>query len=94
MAGKGWPAKHAYGGAWHTCQRYGIRSNLDVMIWEQGLLVSPEASDVVKGGGFGLLGSREADLARHIAHDTSDLQPHPKLSHMNDPDQDTWYTGN
>lgn len=92
MAGRGWAGKHANHGAWHTCGRYGIRSNLDDMIWEQGLLVSPEASDVIAGGGFGLLGSREADVARHIAHDTSDLQPHPKLSQMNDPDEDVWFT--
>ena len=93
MAGRGWAGKTTNHGAWHTCQRSGIRSNLDEMVWEQGILVDPHFSDAMSGGGFGLLGSREADLARHIAHDTSDLQPHPKLSQMNDPDEDTWFTG-
>lgn len=62
--------------------------NLDSAIWEQGMLVSPEASDTLSGGGFGLLGSRDADIARRIAQNISDLQPHPKLSEPNLPDED------
>jgi hypothetical protein len=89
--GKGWPGKHADHGAWHTCMRSGIRSNLDDMIWEQGILVAPEFSDVLAGGAFGLLGSRDADIARHLRDDTSDLQPHPKLSQTNLPDEDVYF---
>lgn len=88
MGDRGWPAKHTNHGAWHYCQRSGIRSNLDEMIWEQGLLVSPEFSDVIAGGRFGLLGSREADIARRLRQNTTDLQPHPKLSRENLPDED------
>ena len=86
-----WAAKHADHGAWFTCMRSGIRSNLDDMIWEQGRLISPEFSDVLAGGSFGLLGSREADIARHVAHDISDLQPHPKLSQGNMPDDEVYF---
>jgi hypothetical protein len=88
---QGWPAKHTNHGAWHFCQRSGIRSNLDEMIWEQGILVSPEFSDLQAGGRFGILGSREADIARHLRQDTSDLQPHPKLSFPNTADEDVYF---
>ena len=91
--GRGWPGKTTNHGAWAYCQRSGIRSNLDSMVWEQGLLVDPEFSDVVAGGGFGLLGSRDADIARRIRQNTSDLQPHPKLSKPNLPDEDVWFGG-
>lgn len=87
----GWPGKRISSGAWHTCQRSGIRANLDDMIWEQGRLVAPQFSDVMAGGQFGLLGSREADISRHIQQDTSDLQPHPKLSQPNMPDEDVYF---
>jgi hypothetical protein len=90
--GKGWPNKFLGDhGAYAYCFRSGIKSNLDDMIWEQGMLVSPEFSDTVTGGNFGLLGSRDADIARHISQDTSDLQPHPKLSEPNQPDEDVEY---
>lgn len=88
---QGWPGKHTDHGAWFYCQRSGIRSNLDDMVWEQGLLVAPEFSDLVAGGQFGLLGSREADIARRIRENTTDLQPHPKLSQPNEPDEDVWF---
>lgn len=87
---QGWPAKHTDHGAWHYCQRSGIRSNLDDMIWEQGRLVAPEFSDVLAGGTFGLLGSREADIARKLRQNISDLQPHPKLAQPNLPDEDVF----
>ena len=86
----GWPGKHINSGAWHYCQRSGIRANLDDMVWEQGLLVAPEFSDIIAGGQFGLLGSREADIARRIRENTSDLQPHPKLAQTNLPDEDVY----
>lgn len=86
-----WAAKHINSGAWFTCMRYGIRSNLDVMVWEQGRLVSPEASDTIAGGSFGLLGSRDADIARRIKHNISDLQPHPKLNQGNLPDDEVYF---
>lgn len=89
--GKGWPNKTWDHGAYHYCFRSGIKSNLDLMIWEQGMLVSPEFSDTLAGGGFGLLGSRDADIARHIKDDISDLQPHPKLSEPNLPDEDVFF---
>lgn len=89
--GKGWPGKKIDSGAWHYCIRSGIRSNLDDMVWEQGRLVAPEFSDTVSGGGFGLLGSRDADIANRIKRNTSDLQPHPKLSQQNLPDEDVFY---
>ena len=88
----GWPGKHTDHGAWHYCQRSGIRSNLDDMIWEQGRLVAPEFSDVLAGGTFGLLGSRESDIAKRLRQNTSDLQPHPKLSQPNLPDEDVYFT--
>jgi hypothetical protein len=90
VAGKGWPHKVCQS-AWHLCLRYGIKSDLDHMIWEQGMLLSPEASDTISGGAFGLLGSREADIARKVKQNTSDLQPHPKLSAMNMPDEDVFF---
>lgn len=86
-----WAAKHIDSGAWHTCMRSGIRSNLDYMIWEQGRLVAPEFSDVIAGGSFGLLGSRDADIANRIRQNVSDLQPHPKLSQSNLPDEDVFF---
>lgn len=86
-----WPGKKIHSGAWHYCARYGVRANLDDMIWEQGILVSPEASDSLAGGQFGLLGSRDADVARRIKQNTSDLQPHPKLSQPNLPDDDVYF---
>jgi len=88
----GWPGKHTDHGAWHFCQRSGIRSNLDDMIWEQGRLVAPEFSDVLAGGTFGLLGSRESDIAKRLRQNTSDLQPHPKLAQPNLPDEDVYFT--
>lgn len=89
---EGWPGKTINSGAWHYCQRSGVRANLDDMVWEQGRLVAPQFSDVIQGGGFGLLGSREADVARKIKQNTSDLQPHPKLSQPNMPDDDVYFT--
>jgi len=71
--------------------RSGIRSNLDDMIWEQGRLIAPEFSDIIAGGAFGLLGSRDADIARHIRQDISDLQPHPKLAMGNLPDDEVYF---
>lgn len=87
---EGWPQKHANHGAWTYCQRSGIRTNLDDAVWEQGILVSPEFSDVMSGGSFGLLGSREADIARRVRENITDLQPHPKLSQPNLPDEDVF----
>jgi hypothetical protein len=72
--------------------RSGIRMNLDDALWEQGILVSPEFSDTYSGGDFGLLGSREADISKRIRQNTSDLQPHPKLAQVNEPDQDVYLT--
>ena len=87
-----WPGKHTNHGAWGVCMRTQIRFNLDdQMIWEQGLLVGNRFSDTIAGGSFGLLGSRDADVARHIAQDTSDLQPHPLLSEPNMPDEDVYF---
>ena len=87
---EGWPAKHINSGAWFYCQRSGIRSNLDTGVWEQGLLVAPEFSDILAGGRFGLLGSREADIAQKVRQNITDLQPHPKLSQSNLPDEDIY----
>jgi hypothetical protein len=89
--GKGWPNKTWDHGAYHYCFRSGIKMNLDSAIWEQGMLVSPEFSDSLAGGNLSLLGSRDADIARHIKQDTSDLQPHPKLSEPNEPDEDVYF---
>jgi hypothetical protein len=86
-----WAAKHADHGAWFTCMRSGIRSNLDEMIWEQGRLISPEFSDIIAGGAFGLLGARDADIARRIKQNVSDLQPHPKLAQGNLPDDEVYF---
>lgn len=85
-----WPGKKINSGAWFTCMRSGIRYNLDDMVWEQGRLVGPDWSDKVAGGSFGLLGTRDADIARRISQNTSDLQPHPKLSQPNMPDEDVY----
>jgi len=64
--------------------------NLDSAVWEQGLLVSPEFSDVLAGGGMALLGAREADIAKRVRYNITDLQPHPKLSQPNLPDEDVF----
>ncbi len=90
--GKGWPGKKISSGAWWYCSRSGIRMNLDDAVWEQGILVAPDFSDLQAGGSFGLLGSRDADIARRIKEDTSDLMPHPKLVHPNEPDQDVYFS--
>lgn len=71
--------------------RSGTRSNLDEMVWEQGRLIAPEFSDTIAGGSFGLLGSRDADISRRIRQNVSDLQPHPKLSQGNMPDEDVYF---
>ena len=86
-----WAAKKIESGAWFYCQRSGIRMNLDDAYWEQGRLISPEFSDLQAGGAFGLLGSREADIARRVKQNIADLQPHPKLSRPNEPDQDVYF---
>jgi hypothetical protein len=86
-----WSAKHIDHGAWFTCMRSGIRSNLDDMVWEQGRLIAPEFSDTIAGGDFGLLGSRDADIARRVKQNTSDLQPHPKLQQGNLPDDEVYW---
>ena len=86
-----WSGKKITSGSWAYCMRSGIRSNLDSMVWENGKLVDPDWSDTVKGGAFGLIGSREADIARRIKESTSDLQPHPKLSTPNLPDDDLYF---
>ena len=86
-----WPAKKIDSGAWWYCSRSGIRMNLDDAVWEQGILVAPQFSDRVEGGQFGVLGSRDADITRHIQNDTSDLRPHPKLSQPNEPDEDVYF---
>jgi len=86
-----WAAKKIDSGAWFYCMRSGIRSNLDVMVWEQGRLVDPDWSDTIAGGSFGLLGSRDADIARRIKQNVSDLQPHPKLSQGNLPDDEVYF---
>lgn len=88
---QGWPGRHDCKSAWFYCQRSGIRVDLDLAIWEQGLLVSPQFSDLQAGGQFGLLGSREADIARRVRQNITDLQPHPKLSQPNEPDQDVYF---
>jgi hypothetical protein len=61
------------------------------MIWEFGWIVDPKFSDLEAGGRFGLLGSREADIARKLRQNTSDLQPHPKLSFPGTPEQDIYF---
>jgi hypothetical protein len=86
-----WPGKHIDSGAWFFCMRSGIRSNLDNMVWEQGRLVDPDWSDSLAGGEFGLLGSRDADIARRLKMNTTDLQPHPKLSQPDNPDDDVYF---
>jgi hypothetical protein len=86
-----WPGKHINSGAWFFCMRSGIRYNLDEMVWEQGRLVGPDWSDSLAGGEFGLLGSRDADIARRLKMNTSDLQPHPKLSQPDNPDDDVYF---
>jgi hypothetical protein len=86
-----WGMKRISSGAWFYCMRSGIRTNLDSAIWEQGRLVDPDWSDTLAGGNFGLLGSRDADIARRIKQNTSDLQPHPKLAETNLPDEDVFF---
>jgi hypothetical protein len=87
-----WAGKKIDSGSWFYCMRSGIRMNLDDAVWEQGRLISPEFSDTLAGGAFGLLGSRDADIARRIKQSTSDLQPHPKLSRPNEPDEDVYFS--
>ncbi len=91
MAGGMWAGKKITSGAWAFCMRSGFRANLDNMVWDQGRLIAPEFSDSVQGGAFGLLGSRDADIARRIKQNTSDLQPHPKLALPNQPDDDVFF---
>lgn len=87
-----WAAKKISSGCWHTCMRSGIRMNLDDAVWEQGRLIAPQFSDTVAGGAFGLLGTRDADIARRVKQNISDLQPHPKLSTPNEPDEDVFFS--
>ncbi len=90
--GVGWPGKHIGSGAYWYCQRSGIRYNLDDGVWENGILVAPDFSDLNAGGSFGVLGSRDADIARRIKEDTSDLMPHPKLVQPNEPDDNVYFS--
>ena len=86
-----WSGKKITSGAWFYCMRSGIRTNLDDAVWEQGRLVDPGWSDKLMGGTFGLLGSREADIAKRISQNTTDLQPHPKLAAPNSSDDDVYF---
>jgi hypothetical protein len=61
------------------------------MVWEMGRLIAPEFSDTISGGSFGLLGSRDADIARRVKQNVSDLQPHPKLGQSNMPDDEVYF---
>ena len=74
------------GGDWHFDARSGWKTQISDMVWEQGSLVSNRFRD--GGSPLGLLGSRDADIARRIEYATSDLQPDPKLSQPNQPDED------
>jgi len=77
------------GGDWHFCARSGWKTQISDMVWEQGSLISNRFADGKSV--LGLLGSRDADIARRIEYATSDLQPDPKLSQPNQPDEDLYF---
>jgi hypothetical protein len=83
------PGKRHFGGAWHFCARSGMRCQISDMVWEQGSLIWNKYAD--SGNSMGLIGSRDADSARRVQAATSDLQPHPKLSRPNQPDEELWF---
>lgn len=85
----GLPGKRHIGGDWHICARSGMRCQISEMVWEQGSLIWSKYAD--GNATLGLLGARDADIARRIEYATSDLQPDPKLSQPNQPDEDLYF---
>jgi hypothetical protein len=83
------PGKRHIGGDWHFCARSGMRCQISEMVWEQGSLIWGKYAD--GQAELGLLGARDADIARRIEYATSDFQPDPKLSQPNQPDEDLYF---
>ena len=79
------------GGDWHYCARCMWKTQISDLSWQQGSLICNRARCDDKQQTLGLLGSRDADIARKIEYATSDLQPDPKLSMPDTPDQDLYF---
>jgi hypothetical protein len=67
------------------------KTQISNMLWQQGSLVCNRPCCDDQQQILGLLGSRDADIARKIEYATSDLQPDPKISQPNTPDQDLFF---
>ena len=78
-----------HGGDWHRCAQCDTRTQISMLQWEQGSLVCPICSDTRDI--LGLLGARDADIARRIEAATTDLLPDPKLSQNNEPDEEVFF---
>lgn len=83
------PIGHRHiGGDWHFCARCGWKTQISELQWQQGSLICNRSWCDDGKSALGLLGSRDADIARRVEYATSDLQPDPKLSQPNEPDED------
>lgn len=81
-------ARRLYGTDYHYDSLSGFRSNVGSMIWQQGNLRDGRFADY---GVYALIGSRDAAIARAIEYATSDLQPDPKLTQPNMPEDDVFF---
>jgi hypothetical protein len=66
----------------------GFRVGIPDAVWQQGHLRAGKFADK---GIYPIIGSRDAAIARAIEYATSDLQPDPKLSQPNMPDEDIFF---
>jgi hypothetical protein len=74
---------------WHNCTRCGIKTHLDDMKKERGILVCNRAScDDTE-----LLGARDIRRARAIAQgsELKEMQPHPLLTETPVSDEDVFF---
>lgn len=79
------------GGDWHYCSRCAWKTQISDLTWQQGSLICNRARCNDIAAPLGLLGSRDADLARRVEYATSDFMPDAKLAQPNEPDSDVQF---
>jgi len=81
-------ARRRFAPDYHYDSLSGFRVGISDSQWQQGNLRAGKFAD---RGIYPILGSRDAAIARAIEYATSDLQPDPKLSQPNMPDEDCFF---
>lgn len=70
------------GTPWHYDALFGIKTKMNNLDWQRGLLIADKDRDTM------IIGEREAMIARILSEDSTELQPDSKLLEPTSSDED------